>query len=526
MRIRRVSGRGVASVAVAGVLFSAAACATGGGVGGGGGGFVLPDGSPAPICTAGVYPPAPGPEPTRTPPTVVTDLPSDLQLETPGFGVPASSTLAIASTVSEDNSKLLFFAEGQSVVPGGFIGDAALVLRDRTTGTNTLIASQTDRNTSFHPRPSRFGPTGNVVFAEHGYWLPLPPDERLDGPFDHYQTQVFEWDVDTHDFTVLSLGVDGKPIASVPLGVHPQPDDPAPTWGPRNPNLSADGRYVFFTTNVRVDPAETQPPFTETKDLFRRDTVTGEIIQVNVGNYDEYGINANRGRSGVEKYDVSDDGRYVVFKTLAVGALAETGMCGQADLLFFRDIQAETTTLVSHDNLGKQRFAGGTEFMSADGRYVIWESSDPGMPNLPAGTDMIWDRLTGQNDWFLPEQDGTPAGHSENDHSYTGDFPMSVTPDMHKMLIVVTDDGPFSDGVIPGDGDGNHEVVLFDRSANTVRRVSQLPDGTSVSTIFDELVTMAWATLSPDGSRLFFVTSAALLPGDTYPGRALYSMAL
>ena len=56
-------------------------------------------------------------------------------------------------------------------------------------------------------------------------------------------------------------------------------------------------------------------------DLFRRDTLTGEVVQVNVGNYDELGINANRGgsdnRSDIRSYDISDDGRYAMFKTVA-----------------------------------------------------------------------------------------------------------------------------------------------------------------------------------------------------------------
>ncbi|HKY16162.1 MAG TPA: hypothetical protein VJM33_14645 [Microthrixaceae bacterium] len=461
------------------------------------------------------------PVPTRTPPTVITDLPSDLQLETPGFGTNQNSMDQPFPTITDDNSKLLFRTEGQSVVPGGFFGDEALVMRDRTTGTNTLVASSKDRDDSYFPKTAHFLPNGNVVFPEHGYWLPLAPDEPyINSFFDVFQTQIYEWDAETHDYTVLSLGLDGKPIASVPFGVHPQPGDLAPTHGPRNPEVSADGRYVFFTTAVRVDPAETQSPLTDYKDLFRRDTVTGEIVQVNVGNYDEFGINANRARSGVEKYEVSADGQYVMFITHATGGLAETGHCGQAELVFLRDIDAETTALVSHDNLGKQRFTGpgyvpvtgsypGT--MSADGRYVIWQTMDLGMPNLPAHTSVIWDRLTGQNDWILPGANGTP----------TRDWLLSATADMSKVLTFIADEGPSANGLIPGDGDGDGEGVLFDRSANTVRKVSQLPDGTAIPS-----GTMLEATLSPDGSRVFFVSPDALLPGDTHPGRDLYSMAL
>ena len=78
---------------------------------------------------------------------------------------------------------------------------------------------------------------------------------------------------------------------------------------------------------------------------------------------------------------------------------------------------------------------------------------------------------------------------------------MAASSDLSKVLFNVTDDDPNADGVFPGDGDGNHELVLFDRTANTVRKVSQLPDGTSLTTTFDTWIyNIEQPTLSPDGS--------------------------
>ena len=73
--------------------------------------------------------------------------------------------------------------------------------------------------------------------------------------------------------------------------------------------------------------------------------------------------------------------------------------------------------------------------------------------------------------------------------------------------------------MIPGDGDGQTELVVYDRSANTLRKVSDFDGGTHPG---------GAAQLSPDGSRLFFFDNGTLLPTDTYSGPFghLYSVAL
>ena len=105
-----------------------------------------------------------------------------------------------------------------------------------------------------------------------------------------------------------------------------------------------------------------------------------------------------------------------------------------------------------------------------------------------------------------------------------------MSPDANLFLLDVPDDG--NDGVhgpVPGDGDGKPELVLFDRAANTVRKVSVLPDGTNLGGAVYQAgphPDMADAFVSSDGSRLFFSTDLQLLPSDTYSSRDLYSLSL
>jgi hypothetical protein len=463
---------------------------------------------------------APTPKPR---PTVIDEPATDLQLETPGVGLIEDGY----PVVSPDGSKLLFRTDSQSVVPGGFLGDVAWVRRDRTTGHNDVIWSQGSNRFFTYPQTAGFLPDGSVAFNELGYWLPEPADALLVGG-DEMVSEVFRWDLGTHQDTVMSLGADGKPIAVYPEGVPTPPGAPVfQADGPRNLRVTPDGRYLFFETAVPLGPEDPPGLYSQnaggsTLDLFRRDMTTGEIVKVDVGNHPELGALANGGTSDVHQYDVSADGRYVAFAVPATGGLADSGACPFGDLVFLRDIDAGTTTLVSHDDAGHQRY--GTEpHLSADGRYVTYRneqyangvySTAPGFANL-AGTDTVmWDRQTDITDWVIPTAAGMPTIPGYN--------ALAISPGNNLFLFATDDDGQYAQGVVPGDGDGQQEIVLYDRAANTLRKVSELADGTNI------WPGAAWVQLflSDDGSRAFFVTDQTLLPTDTHPGADVYSIAL
>ena len=154
------------------------------------------------------------------------------------------------------------------------------------------------------------------------------------------------------------------------------------------------------------------------KDLFRRDLQTGEIVKIDVGNHPELGPLENGGDSDVTGYyTFSDDGRFVAFAAPATGGLAETGYCPHADLVFLRDIDAGTTTLVSRDESGVQRY-GYAPRISSDGRYVTWRAlayddqshiESPSAQLASGLSPTTWDRMTDTQSWIVPRADGTPA---------------------------------------------------------------------------------------------------------------------
>jgi hypothetical protein len=498
---------------------------TGGGGGGGGGSS---EGAGYPPCTAKVKLASTTPV-AQTPPTIVDDPPTDLRLETPAYGYLTSRK----PVISADGTKLLVKTQGQAALPGGFSGDAAWVSRDLTTGQNTLVMPTKLNRGLFYPDTAAFLPDGSVAFNDLGWWLPLAPDQSYGalGDTGDWMSQVFRWDVNTHEYSNLSLGPDGNPIAVSPPGTNPAP---TPQQGPEDVKVSADGRYVFFSTKVSLGPDDPPGRFAglpngEPKDLFRRDTVTGDVVKIDVGNHPELGPSVNGGHGDVDNYTVSEDGRYVAFAAPAMGGLAETGFCPNGDLVFLRDIDAGTTTLVSQDPSGVQRY-GTDPHISADGQTVTYSPFEqlgndlgglsPGFANLPGAAMVTWDRQADTTDWTIP----TPTGAAP---SYLGLDRMSVSADNNLFLFTTFDEGYYAEGIVPSDGDGKPELVLYDRAANTIRKLSHLADSTNVVP-YDGSGYQAF--LSPDGSRAYFASRQTLLPSDTYDGPLsdadLYSIAL
>ena len=150
--------------------------------------------------------------------------------------------------------------------------------------------------------------------------------------------------------------------------------------------ISGDGRYVVFASPAtNLAPADTDA----TRDVFRKDLVTGAVALVSVSST---GAKANAAVAGDP--DVSYDGSRVSFGSgSATNLFAPDGTNG-SDIVV-RDIAAGTTVLAAVDNAGVQA-NGVTErsAISADGRVVAFEA--------PAGTVSLSPADTGgSNDVYV-----------------------------------------------------------------------------------------------------------------------------
>ncbi|MET3695127.1 TolB family protein, partial [Methylobacterium goesingense] len=152
--------------------------------------------------------------------------------------------------------------------------------------------------------------------------------------------------------------------------------------------VSADGRYVVFTTNAgNLVAGDTNG----TIDVFVKDTLTGTVTRVST---DSTGAQATGGTSTAAS--ISADGTRVAFQSTATNLV--TGDTNSASDIFVKDLTTGTTTRVSTDSTGAQTTSGTstTPSISADGTRVAFQSS---ATNLVAGdtnglTDVFVKNLT------------------------------------------------------------------------------------------------------------------------------------
>jgi Tol biopolymer transport system component len=134
-------------------------------------------------------------------------------------------------------------------------------------------------------------------------------------------------------------------------------------------SISADGRHVAFDTDARIPGDVNGSP-----DVLVRDRSTGTLELISAtpaGNVGMYG-----GRTPI----ISANGRHVTFASSSPNLVPDDSN-GTTDV-FVRDRQLRSTFRVSVDSAGGQ-LAGGAEggqfgsAISADGRFVVFVSSDP-----------------------------------------------------------------------------------------------------------------------------------------------------
>ena len=131
------------------------------------------------------------------------------------------------------------------------------------------------------------------------------------------------------------------------------------------PSISADGRYVAFTSDASNLVVGDTNGFS---DVFVHDNWTDQTIRVSIAANGTQGNSYSRGTS------ISADGRYVAF-TSSANNLVTGDTNGQEDV-FVYDQESGQTTLVSVKSDGSQQNQSSSSrpFISSSGRYIVFES--------------------------------------------------------------------------------------------------------------------------------------------------------
>ncbi len=172
------------------------------------------------------------------------------------------------------------------------------------------------------------------------------------------------------------------------------------TRGALNPSVSADGRFVAFSTGWQLSPDDTNGNVdVYVRDMAAQRTAAGAYTLVsrsNSGNPARYAPppegqdrpGVNPGSELTARAAISADGRRVVFKTVDVvsNLPAEPDVTTPGQQVFVRDLDAGTTLLVTRDQAGGGPAGGalGAAVLSGDGTTVAWVGR-----NAPAQTPFI-----------------------------------------------------------------------------------------------------------------------------------------
>ena len=257
------------------------------------------------------------------------------------------------------------------------------------------------------------------------------------------------------------------------------------------PSISADGRYVTFSSNAsNLVPGDTNG----TEDCFVRDLGTHTTTRVSVGS------GGAHGSGQCLQPVISANGRFVAF--ISSSRLVPSASSGTPEV-FVRDLKAHRTRLVSVSSAGAA--ANGASLrpaISAGGRSVAFESI---ASNLVSGDTnsaldvFLYSTATGRIQRLSVTTDGGQA----NGPSYTGVQPsISLTG---RYVVFYTD----ATNLVPGDTNLSFDVIVRDLKGHTTRRVSV----SSASVQGNDASFLP--SITADGREIAFESSASnLSPGD------------
>lgn len=247
--------------------------------------------------------------------------------------------------------------------------------------------------------------------------------------------------------------------ATVPISI-----DPSGAIGNDESNyndMTPDGRFVgFVSTSSNLVAGDTN----NVGDVFVRDRRTGVTERVSLGLKGAEGNGDSNFLGIATRPSISDDGRYVAFKSEATN-LVRGDRNGVTDV-FVRDRLAGVTERISVDSAENGAPGGGDEpGISPDGRYVAFTTSDFDQNFSP--DVYLRDRVAGTTERISVAFDGGET------------FNSSASP-----VVGLAAGGPVvafssaADNIVAGDGDGATDVFVRDLSgaAPVTERISVSSD--------------------------------------------------
>jgi Tol biopolymer transport system component len=256
-----------------------------------------------------------------------------------------------------------------------------------------------------------------------------------------------------------------------------------------DPSISADGRYVAFASRAsNLVAGDTN----NTWDVFVHDTQTGITTRVSVDSASTEGNNISDDPS------ISADGRYVAFRSIADNLVADD--TNASEDIFVHDTQTRVTTRVSVDSSGIESnfFTSTNPFISADGRYVAFESD---------ASNLVADDTNNFNDVFVHDtQTGITARVSVDSDGTEGNYVSGVPSISGDGRYVAF--GSLASNLVADDTNNAGDMFVHDTQTGITTRVSV--DSASIQSN----AVSSFPSISGDGRYVAFGSLASNLVAD------------
>ena len=430
------------------------------------------------------------------------------------------------SSVSADGRYVTFSSNASTLVDADTNGAWDVFVRDRQLGVTerVSVASNADQTNDLSDYPAisddgryvAFSSSAkNLVAGDKNYFWDIFVHDRQTGITDRVSVDSSGAEANGASFDA-AISADGRYVAfysyasnlvegdtngdsdifihdcqtGITERVNVASDGTEANIGAAYPSISADGRYVTFTTNAsNLVVGDTN----DAHDIFIHDRQTGITERMNVASD---GTQAN-GWSNFS--EISADGRYVTFHSSANNLVAgDTNGTGD---VFVRDRQTGITERV---NVAAERTQNNSSSAyiatSADGRYATYHSS---ASNLVAGDTnervdvFLYDRQTGVTEIMSVSSDGTQANQASS-------FP-SISAE--GQCVAFSSD---ASNLVVSDTNGVSDIFVHNRQTGVTERVSVASDGTQADD------NSAYPSISADGRYVAFASDASnLVAGDT-----------
>jgi archaellum component FlaF (FlaF/FlaG flagellin family) len=383
-------------------------------------------------------------------------------------GGQADSASYTFPSLSADGRYVAFYSNADNLVPGDANGTWDVVVKDRQTGTTTLVSVDSNGN---HANDY----TSNAVISADGRYV----------AYDGVASNLVPGD--TNGF--LDVFVHDRVLGTT-VRVSVDSDGFQGNWESFKPVISGDGRYVAFASrSSNLVPNDTNFDW----DVFVHDMQTGSTTRVSV---DSAGGQSNGSSTAAA---ISADGRYVAFHSTASNLVP--GDTNNTYDVFVHDMATGVTDRVSLDSAGAQANNNSMgASISADGRYVAFQSQAtnlvPGDTNNAADL-FVHDRVTGATIRASVDSSGAQA----NAYSF---WPiLSADGRFVSFHSLATD-------LVPGDTNGKLDVFVRDLRLGTTSRVSV--DSAGAQADGDS----STSSISADGRFVaYFSYATNLVSGDT-----------